>query len=109
MVIGHIFLFFLFNFWDVFYPCTLIDWFEQVGQGPDEDMGLWEVRLEYERNGHPSLAVIHIDSIPWAAHLARVYGSGLVPDDLHFSDLLNVFRTYFVNSYADQHMNKFLS
>ncbi|KAH9979641.1 hypothetical protein BJV74DRAFT_798277 [Russula compacta] len=109
MVIGWVFLFFSFTFRDVFYPCTLIHWFERVGRGPDSDTGLWVVKPEYERNGRPSLAVIHIDSIPRAAHLAGVYGSGLVPEDIHFSDSLDIFRTYFVNSYADHHMNEFLS
>ncbi|KAH9959507.1 hypothetical protein BJV74DRAFT_880099 [Russula compacta] len=104
MVIGRVFLFFSFTFRDVFYPCALIHWFEHVGQGPDSDTGLWVVKLEYERNGCPSLAVIHINSIP-----VTVYGSGLVPEDIHFSDSLDIFRTYFVNSYADHHMNEFLS
>ncbi|KAI0003199.1 hypothetical protein BJV74DRAFT_876167 [Russula compacta] len=109
MVVGQVFLFFSFTFRDVFYPCALIHWFERVGRGPDSDTGLWVVKPEYERNGRPSLTVIHIDSIPRAAHLARVYGSGLVPEDIHFSDSLDIFRTYFVNSYANHHTNEFLS
>lgn len=109
MDVGRIFLFFSFTLQDVLYPCALIHWFENVGQQPDPETGFWMVRPAYERNGQPSLAVIHVDCIIRAAHLVGVYGSRLVPDIIHFSDSLDVFKTYFVNSYADHHMNEFIS
>jgi hypothetical protein len=109
MDVGRIFLFFSFVFRDVSYPCALIHWFECVGGRPDDDTGFWMVRPMYERNGQRSLAVIHIESIIRAAHLAPIFGSGLMPDKIHFSDTLDIFNTYFVNSYADHHTNEFLS
>lgn len=106
MDVGRIYLFFSFSFRNVLYPCALIHWFECVGR--HDDTGFWMVRPAYERNGRPSLAVIHIDSIIRGAHLAAVYGSGLVPDNIHFYHTLDRFRTFFVNNYADHHMNEFI-
>jgi hypothetical protein len=108
MAVGRVFLFFSFTFRDVLYPCALIHWFEYVGREPDADTGMWMVRPERESNGRPCYAVIHINSIQRAAHLIPVYGPGSVPDSIQFFHSLNVFRSYYVNSYADHHMNEFI-
>jgi hypothetical protein len=107
MDVGRVFLFFSFSFQDVLYSCALIHWFECAGR--HDDTRFWMVRPVSERNGQPSLAVIHVDSIIRAAHLNAVYGSGLVPDIIHFHHTLSVFRTYFVNNYIDHHMNELIS
>ena len=108
MAVGRLLLFFSLSFQDVFYPCALIHWFEYLDQGLDNETGMWKVKPEHESNGRPCLAVIHLDSIQRAAHLIPVYGSGSVPDCIHFYQSLDLFRTYFVNSYADHHMNEFI-
>ncbi|KII88928.1 hypothetical protein PLICRDRAFT_698078 [Plicaturopsis crispa FD-325 SS-3] len=106
MVIGRVFLFFSFTFGDEHYPCALVHWMEPIGL--DDDTGMWVVRPEYEGNGRPSVAVVHLDSIPRASHLIGRYGSAFIPDDLHFSRSLDLFRAHYVNPYADHHMHEFL-
>ncbi|KIM74238.1 hypothetical protein PILCRDRAFT_80268 [Piloderma croceum F 1598] len=70
---------------------------------------MWVVQPEFGGNGRRTLAVIHIDCVARGAHLLPVYGSSFVPEDLHFSDSLNVFRAYFVNHYVDHHSHDFLT
>ncbi|KIM73918.1 hypothetical protein PILCRDRAFT_80587 [Piloderma croceum F 1598] len=69
---------------------------------------MWVVQLEYEGNGHHTLSIVNLNCIARAAHLLPVYGSSFVPNNLHFSDALDVFRTYFVNLFADRHTYEFL-
>jgi hypothetical protein len=42
------------------YQCALVHWFSGVGTEPDEDTGLWEVKLEFNDN-EPGLAIVHVD------------------------------------------------
>ena len=49
------------------------------------------------------LSVIHIDSILHAAHLIGVCGSSFIPDNLTYTKLLQAFKNYYVNKYADHH------
>ena len=109
MCIGRVHLFFSFIYEGQYYPCALIHWFVPVGHSTDDETGLWVVKPEFTENGRPHLAVIHLDCIARAAHLTGVYGSSFLPDDFDFSFTLDVFRSYFVNSYADHHMHEFLT
>jgi hypothetical protein len=79
------------------------------GDEPDEDTGMWVVRPEFYGNGRRTLAIVHLDCIARAAHLLPVFGSSFVPDELHFSDSLDVYRAYFVNNNIDHHCHEFLS
>ena len=45
------------------YQCALIHWFSRVVDGPDEDTGLWAVKPDFDDDGKPDLAIIHIDTI----------------------------------------------
>ena len=108
MVIGHVQLFFSFTFDRRNYSCALVKWFIP-GDEPDEDTGMWVVRPEFHGNRRRTLAVIHLDCIARAAHLLPVFGSSFVPDELHFSDSLDVYQAYFVNNNIDHHCHKFLS
>ena len=85
-----------------------MEWFIP-GNEPDSDTGMWVVRLEFQGNGHCIVAIIHIDSIARAAHLLPVFGSSFIPEELHFSDALDVYRAYFVNNNVNHHCNEFLS
>lgn len=62
MVIGHVLLFFSFTFCDQYYPCALVHWLVPVGDGPDNETGMWVVHPEFEGNWC-SLAIIHLDCI----------------------------------------------
>ena len=37
-----------FKYNGVEYHCALVDWFSQVGDSPDEDMGKWVVKWDYD-------------------------------------------------------------
>ncbi|KAH9986224.1 hypothetical protein BJV77DRAFT_1061839 [Russula vinacea] len=63
---------------------------------------------EFGANGQRTLAVIHLDCVARAAHLLPVYGPSFIPDDFHFSDALDAFRSYFVNRHIDHHTHNFL-
>jgi hypothetical protein len=87
--------------------CALVHWLAP-GNEPDPDTGMWVVQPEYEGNGCCTLSIMNLDCSARAAHLLPVYGSSFVPNNLHFSDTLDVFHAYFVNPYADHHPYEFL-
>ncbi|EDR13606.1 uncharacterized protein LACBIDRAFT_322663 [Laccaria bicolor S238N-H82] len=99
MIIGRVILFFSFNFESCHHSCALIHWLVPVSDSPDAETGLWVVQPEFERNGHCSLQVVSLDSIARAAHLLPIFGSSPLPEDFHFSQSLDAFRTYFVNCF----------
>ncbi|KAF8075750.1 hypothetical protein FPV67DRAFT_1406519 [Lyophyllum atratum] len=109
MTIGRVLLFFSFSFEGIYYPCALVNWLVLVGGSPDAETGLWMVRPEYEAGGRRSLAVVHLDSIARGAHLLPVFGSHSLPQDFHFSQALDAFRAYFINSYVDHHAHEFIA
>ncbi len=70
---------------------------------------MWVVRLEFHGYGWRTLAIVHLECIARAAHPLPVFGSSFVPDQLHFSDSLDVYHAYFVNNNIDHHCDEFLS
>ena len=108
MAVGRVQLFFSFASDREQYPCALVEWFIP-GDEPDEDTGMWVVRPEFYGNGRRTLTIIHLDCIARATHLLPVFGSSFVPDELHFSDSLDVYQAYFVNNNIDHHYHEFLS
>jgi hypothetical protein len=109
MVIGRARLLFSFTSSGTCYPCALVEWFTPEDE-LDEDTGMWVVRPEFEgRSGRRTLAIVHLDCIARAAHLIPVFGTSLVPDELHFSNSLDVYQAYFVNNNIDHHCHEFLS
>ena len=108
MAVARALLLFSFKFENQRYPCALVNWFVSHNER-DDVTGMWVVQPEFEGNGQRTLAIIHLDCVARGAHLLPVYGSSFVPEDLHFSDSLNVFRAYFVNQYIDHHSHDFLT
>ena len=108
MQIARVRLFFSFTLDSKRYPCALVEWFVPSDE-PDEDTQMWVVRPEFHDNGQRTLDIIHLDSIAQAAHLLPIFGSSFVPEGLHFSDVLEVYRAYFVNNFVDHHCNEFLT
>lgn len=109
MCVGRVLLFFSFMHEGQYYPCALVHWFVPVGSATDDETGFWVVKPEFTHNGQRHLAVIHLDCIARGAHLIGVYGSAFLPDDFHFSFSLDVFHSYYVNTYADHHTHEFLN
>ncbi|KAJ7429538.1 hypothetical protein B0H11DRAFT_2405483 [Mycena galericulata] len=106
VVVGRVHLFFSFAFSEQLYECALVNWLVPVGQAPDPDTGLWVVEPERYR-GVLTMAIVNLDAIARGAHLIGVYGTAALPENFHFSDSLDAFDTYFLNSYADHHMHEF--
>ncbi|KAG2153850.1 hypothetical protein DEU56DRAFT_868451 [Suillus clintonianus] len=88
--------------WEV-YPCALIQWFEKIGDCPNENTGMWMVAPSFHEDGSRDLAVIHVETVFRAAHLIPIYGSEYIPHSLKFCQSLDVFRSFYVNKYADHH------
>ncbi|KAG1781229.1 hypothetical protein EV702DRAFT_962857 [Suillus placidus] len=88
--------------WEV-YPCALIQWFEKIGDCPDENTGMWMVAPSFHEDGSRNLAVIHIETVFCAAHLIAIYGSEYIPHSLKFYHSLDTFGSFYVNKYADHH------
>jgi hypothetical protein len=111
MVIGRVRLFFSFTSGGPRYPCALVEWLTPKDE-VDDDTGMWVVTPEFERGisgCRHTLAIVHLDCIARAAHLIPVFGSSFVPKELHFSNSLNVYHSYFVNNNIDHHCQEFLS
>lgn len=64
---------------------------------------MWKVEPDFNVDGSPLLAVIHLDTIVCAVHLIGVYGDDFVPKEITFGLSLDVFRAYYVNKYIDHH------
>jgi hypothetical protein len=103
LLVGRVRLLFSFHHSHVNYPCALLEWFEMVGDQPDIDTGMWIVEPEYSSNGSRVTSVIHLDSIARGAHLLPVFDETLIPDSLHYSQTLDMFRAFYVNKYIDHH------
>ena len=95
--------FFSFPYRGAHYPCVVICWFNKIGDEPDEDMGMWKVRLSILPNHWLHFAVIHIDTIYRAAHLIPIYGNRTISRDVRPHHSYDVFCACYVNKYADHH------
>ncbi|KAI5987805.1 hypothetical protein EDC04DRAFT_2873317 [Pisolithus marmoratus] len=74
MDITHILCFFSFRSKGVFYPSAIMQWFDCVGDAPNETTGMWMVWPSFIQNHQHNLAIIHVDSTFHAAHLIPIYG-----------------------------------
>ncbi|KAF8809162.1 hypothetical protein BYT27DRAFT_7255031 [Phlegmacium glaucopus] len=107
LLVARVFLFFSFKHEGITYPCALVHWFSTVGDGPDDETGMWMVEPDFQR-GQQVLEVIHLDSILRGAHLIGVAGSQFLPSDplFNFSRSLDAFKTFYVNKYVDHHAHE---
>ncbi|KAG1889653.1 uncharacterized protein F5891DRAFT_965363 [Suillus fuscotomentosus] len=87
----------------VTYPCALVHLFDKVDDCPNEDTGMWIVRPSVHNDGTPNLAVIHINTVYHAAHLIPVYSPDFIPSDMKYFHSYDIFRSFYVNKYADHH------
>ncbi|KIJ18236.1 hypothetical protein PAXINDRAFT_72124 [Paxillus involutus ATCC 200175] len=61
------------------------------------------VEPEYDDDGNRLTSVIHLDSILCSAHLIGISGEDLIPHNLHYTDSLSAFCSFYVNKYSDYH------
>lgn len=102
----------LFSFHDptsgVTHPCALVNWFPTQGDEPDPVTGMWRVRREEEDGGRLPLQVIPLASVVRGIHLLPDFGEGRLPEGLTYTDALDAWEEYFVNSYIDYHAHELL-
>jgi hypothetical protein len=53
---------------------TSVHWYYIGSLEPNEETGLSGVKPDFDDDGKPDLAIIHVDTIICAAHLIPVYG-----------------------------------
>ncbi|KAF8871521.1 hypothetical protein BD779DRAFT_1453887, partial [Infundibulicybe gibba] len=100
MSIAQVMLLFSYADRNATYPCVLVHWFLPLGDAPDLDTGMWIVEPEFV-DETPLLQVIHLDTIHRLVHLLPICGSHFVPPGLHFSQTLDMFKSYYVSKHAD--------
>ncbi|KAG2342609.1 hypothetical protein BDR05DRAFT_885826, partial [Suillus weaverae] len=96
--IAQVLFFFLFFLREyiMIYPCTVVRWFNRVGDSPNNDTGMWMVKSS--STGDHTFAVIHVRS----AHLIPVFGTDPLPS-IKSHHVLEIFTLFYVNKYADHH------
>ncbi|KAG2051938.1 hypothetical protein BDR06DRAFT_983321 [Suillus hirtellus] len=60
----------------------------------------------FSANCTPHFAVIHIDTIFCTAHLIPVYGTALLSPLIKFHHVLDIFKLFYVNKFANHHAFK---
>ncbi|KAI6094812.1 hypothetical protein F5141DRAFT_1191608 [Pisolithus sp. B1] len=75
-----------------FQGLHVAQWFTPVGNEPCINTGMWKGEHEYDEYGD------HL-----VTHLIGIYGDEYIPPDLHYSDSLAAFGSFYVNKYSDYH------
>jgi hypothetical protein len=102
--VARVLLFFAFCRQERHYPCALVHWFSFVGVEPDEDTGFSTVEPDFNDDGSPCLAIVHIDSIYRAVHLLAAHRDAqFINRALTMHSTLDKFKSFYVNKYADHH------
>ena len=70
---------------------------------------MWIVKPEIGDNGKQVVSVIHLDTIVRGAHLIGVCGEGFLPHNLNHTHSLFTFNSYYVNKFADYHINALIA
>ncbi|KAH6916719.1 hypothetical protein BKA70DRAFT_1091373, partial [Coprinopsis sp. MPI-PUGE-AT-0042] len=110
MLIAQVRLFFSFtdSYTDRSHSCALVNWFPTIGDEPDPITGMWRVKRE-EVNGVRPLQVISLGSVVRGSHLLPHFGEGCLPEGFCFTDSLEAFNEYYVNSHVDHHAHELLT
>ncbi|KAG1762208.1 hypothetical protein EDD22DRAFT_778730, partial [Suillus occidentalis] len=103
LAIARVLCFFSFSHRTSFFQCAVVRWFSHVLDARDPDTGMYVVAPATLEDDTPDISIIHIDCIFRAAHLIPLYGSNFLPRAVTSHDSYDVFRSYFVNKYADHH------
>lgn len=101
--VARVLAFFSFHFKGNYYPSAVVNWFDRVGDQPDEDTGMWLVRPQITQRHQRTHSIIHIDTVYRAAHLIPVYAKDFVPNQPHPHQSYDNYQLFYVNKYADHH------
>jgi len=101
--IARILSFFSFRYQSELYECAIIQWFDKIGDVPDEDTGMWMVCPSSLPNHTPHLMIIHIDTIHCSTHLIPIYGTNPISHNIKPYHSYDAFQAFYVNKYIDHH------
>ena len=74
------------------------------------DNSLWIFEPDYDHNGYRIMSVVHVDSIIHAGHLLPIFKDvAIIPREIDFTNMLDVFKAFYLNKYIDYHAFKILS
>ena len=106
LAVVQILLFFSFTFRGASFPCTLVSWYSHIGNNPDEDTGMWQVKKQLDASGALAISVLHLDCLVRAAHLIGIYDEDTIHKDMTCHDSLDSFQSFYMNKYIDYHAFK---
>lgn len=107
MRVARVRAFISFTYDDVLYSCALVEWFTFDDIVPDPITGMWVISPTVVDNVRAT-GIVNVTSIIRACHLMPVFGATYIPVDFTFSDTLDAFNTYYLNSYVDYHSHETL-
>jgi hypothetical protein len=70
---------------------------------------MWVVERETRADGSPLVDFIRVNTILRSCHLLPLYGNKMLSRDITHNNSLDVFKTYYLNKYADYHAFEILS
>ena len=108
--VARVHLIFSFTLGEETFECALIHEFCKSFTDPDPDNGLWIFEPDYDHNGYRIMSIMHVDSIIRARHLLPVFKDvAVIPREIDFTNMLNVFKAFYLNKYIDYHAFEILS
>ncbi|KAG1808945.1 uncharacterized protein BJ212DRAFT_1448903 [Suillus subaureus] len=102
--ITRVHTFFSFKYSSENFLCTIMHWFDVIGDSPDEDTGMWMVRPAYSANCAPLHSIIHVDTIYRTAHLIPIYSRHFLPPNINLHVSYDTFCAYYVNKFINHHV-----
>ena len=64
-------------------------------------MNMWKVHHDLNARGQWQLKIVHLNTIVHAAHLIGIASSSFIPYELNHMNVLDAFKTYYVNKFID--------
>lgn len=107
MRVARVRAFLSFAFDAVRYSCALVEWFTFDDIVPDPITGMWVISPTIVDDVRAT-GIINLTSVIRACHLMPVFGDTYVPVDFSFSDTLDAFNSYYLNTYVDYHSHETL-
>ena len=89
------------------YPCAVVQWFDKIGNRPNDNTGMWRVCPSTLPNWTVHITIVHLDAIYWATHLVSVYGRQPISRNIKPCHSYDAFNMFYVNKYVDHHAFEF--
>ena len=94
---------------DISIPRLLayVEWYSTFKDHPENDTALYKITPLMDRNGGPICSVIPVANIRRSVHLLPKFGP-VAPQEWKTSNVLDLCRIFFVNSFTDRHLYRIL-